>query len=331
MSVPPADTVLSSARAAASVGAWAVVRDKLERDDTMAEHDGAVALLLAEACLRTGDARSARRWLDAATPLLSRVGDRPAERRAINMQGAAAFSLGRFDWAAEKFGTALEMAQTDGDRLLTARAINNLGAIDALRGNTDRAIAAYQLAIPAYQRLGHTLGLAESWHNLGISYRALGKLADADEAERRASEYAGDCGNLRLVAMAQVGRAEIALLRGDYLWARANASRAATMFSTVPDYLLQADAVRVQADASDRLKIPVVADALLVKAYQLAREHEHLLQEAQILQTHAQIMLRRGDRLAAKSIALDSLEAFNRLGSVASAEEIAAFLATLAE
>ncbi len=329
MSGPPVDSVLSSARAAAGIGAWGVVRDKLAGADEVAGRDGASALLLAEAYLRTGDARTARRWLDTATGLLSRVGDRPAERRAINMQGAAAFSLGRLDAAAESFGTALDMARVDGDGLLTARAINNLGAIEALRGNTAGAIAAYQLAIPAYQRLGHTLGLAESWHNLGISYRSLGKLDDADEAERRASEYANESGNLRLVAMAQVGRAEISLLRGDFLWARANASRAATLFSTVPDFLLQADAVRVQADASDRLRIPVVADTLLEKAYQLARDHGHLLQEAQILQTHAHIMLRRGDVTAAARIGSDALDAFSRVGSQASVNDMAAFIASL--
>jgi tetratricopeptide (TPR) repeat protein len=245
------------------------------------------------------------------------------------MQGAAAFALGTLDAAAERFGTALEMARTDGDALLTARAINNLGAIDALRGHTSGAIAAYQLAIPAYHRMGHTLGLAESWHNLAISYRVSDELDAADEAERRAIEFATESANPRLAAMAQVGRAEISLRRGDYAFARANASRAATTFSEVPDYLLQADALRVHADASDLMRFLSAADASLTLAYELARTHEHRLQEAQILQTHAQIMSRRDDRTAARKLGAEALDAFRHLGSVAAAEEVAAFLSGL--
>jgi tetratricopeptide (TPR) repeat protein len=326
---PVADPVLMTARAAASAGAWGDVRAALEQEQPRAARDGARATLLAEACLRTGDPRTANTWLAAATPLLARAGDRPGQRRVVNMQGAAAFALGTLDTAAERFGTALEMARTDGDPLLTARAINNLGAIDALRGDTDRAIAAYQLAIPVYHRMGHTLGLAESWHNLAISYRSRDQLDDADEAERRAIEFATEAGNPRLAAMAQVGRAEISLRRGDHALARANASRAATVFSAVPDYLLQADALRVQAEACDRLRFPVIADAVLAQAYDLARTHEHRLQEAQILQTHAHILLRRGELTDARARGEAALTAFQRLGSTAAVEEVQGFLARL--
>lgn len=327
---PVSDLTLSTARAAAAAGAWGDVRAHLQRDEARAERDGARAILLAEACLRTGDPRTATRWLDTAAPLLASAGDRPGQRRVVNMQGAAAFALGTLDAAAERFGTALEMARVDGDALLTARAINNLGAIDALRGDTAQAIAAYQLALPAYHRLGHTLGLAESWHNLAISYRSRAELDAADEAERRAIEFATESANPRLAAMAQVGRAEISLRRGDNALARANAARAATTFSAVPDYLLQADALRVEADAADRLGFPSDADASLTLAYELARTHEHRLQEAQILQTHAQIMLRRGDLTAARTLGSEALDAFGRLGSVAAIDEVTAFLVGLA-
>lgn len=326
---PVTDHTLATARAAASEGAWGDVRSQLERDEATAERDGARAILLAEAFLRTGDPRTATRWLDAAAALLAGAGDRPGQRRVVNMQGAAAFALGTLDAAAERFGTALEMARTDGDTLLTARAINNLGAIDALRGDTARAIAAYQLAIPAYHRLGHTLGLAESWHNLAISYRLRDELHAADEAERRAIEFATEAANPRLAAMAQVGRAEISLRRGDFALARANAARAATVFSAVPDYLLQADALRVKAEASDLLLFPIVADTALTQAYALARTHEHRLQEAQILQTHAHIMSRRGDLAAARTLGSEALDAFRRLGSVAGTDEMTAFVAGL--
>ncbi len=326
---PASDLTLSTARAAAAAGAWGDVRAHLQRDEARAERDGARAILLAEACLRTGDPRTATRWLDTAAPLLASAGDRPGQRRVVNMQGAAAFALGTLDAAAERFGTALEMARSDGDALLTARAINNLGAIDALRGDTDRAIAAYQLALPAYHRMGHTLGLAESWHNLAISYRSRDELDAADEAERRAIEFATESANPRLVAMAQVGRAEISLRRGDDALARATAVRAAAVFAGLPDFLLQADALRVLADAADRMEMVAEADESIAAALELARTHAHRTQEAQTLQTMAQMMLRRGAMDAARTIGAQAREAFSELGSVSAAEEMAEFLAGL--
>lgn len=330
MTGPVSDPVLSAARNAASRGAWADVRQSLEADAMATSRDGTRAMLLAEACLRTGDPRTANRWLDAALPLLSHAGDRPSLRKTVNMQGAAAFALGTLDAASSRWSSALEMAQADDDILLTARATNNLGLIAALRGDADRAIATYKRAIPTYHRLGHTLGLAESWHNLAISFRTLGELDQAEDAERRAIEFATESDNPRLIAMAQVGRAEIALRRGDFAWARATASRAIAVFEAIPDFLLLADALRVQADAGDRLGLLADADGLIGRAIELSRSREHRTQEAQALQTAAQMMARRGDVTSARNFGVQAREAFSALGSVADAEQMAEFLAGLA-
>ena len=329
MSGPVSDPVLLAARTAAGSGAWGDARAALERDIAGTERNGARAILLGEACLRTGDPRTAARWLNTASPLLERAGDRPSQRRAINMQGAAAFALGTLETAADRFGAALDMARVDGDAMLTARATNNLGAIDALRGDADRAIAAYQLAIPAYQRLGHALGLAESWHNLAISYRTRGELTAADEAERSAIEFANEATNPRLAAMASVGRAEVSLRRGDFSWARVTAARASAVFELIPDYLLLSDALRVDADACDQLGLTTIADSLIARALELARVHAHRTQEAQALQTMAQMMARRGAISSALSLGTQAREAFTLLGSVVAAEEMAEFLAAL--
>ncbi len=329
MTAPRVDPELLAARTAAARGAWGDVRATLELDQAGTERDGSRAVLLGEACLRTGDPVAATRWLDTAAPLLARAGNRPSQRSAINMQGAAAFALGTLDRATDRFGVALEMARADGDALLTARATNNLGAIDALRGDADRAIAAYQLAIPAYQRMGNSLGLAESWHNLGISYRTRGELTAADEAERRAIEYANEAGNARLAAMAQIGRAEVSLRRGDFLWARAAAARASGVFAALPDYLLQSDALRVHADACDQLGERGDSDAALAEALMLAITHGHRTQAAQALQTQAQILARRGDLAAAREAGIAAREAYSELGSVVAADEMAEFLAAL--
>lgn len=329
MHAPVPDPLLVRARTAAASGAWGDVRATLEGDVAGTERDGARAVLLADACLWTGDPQTAARWLDTALPLLSRAGDRPALRRSVNMQGAAAFALGSLDQAADRFASALSMALIDDDALLTARATNNLGLIESLRGNADQSIAAYQRAIMTYQRLGNPRGLAESWHNLAISFRTRGELDAAEDAERRAIEFANEAGNARLATMALVGRAEVSLRRGDFAWARATAARAAAVFGTIPDFLLQADAMRVQADAADRMGLTAISDDAIGRALALARSHAHRTQEAQVLQTQAQMFARRGEILTAREVGTQAREAFSLLGSVAAAEEMAEFLAGL--
>jgi tetratricopeptide (TPR) repeat protein len=322
------DPVLVRARAAAEAGAWGDVRATLEQDTIGTKANGARAFLLAEALLQSGVPRSATTWLDLAVPLLSTAGDRAGCRRAINMRGAAAFALGAFEHAAQDFGAALALARQDGDELLTARATNNLGAIAAIAGRSDEAIASFQLAIPSYQRLGHARGLAESWHNIANACRTRGELDSAEDADRRAIEFAMEAGNARLAAMGQVGRAEVALRRGDAPWARAKLIRAIKVFASLPDYLLEADASWLLAESNEALGDSPEADRNIAQGLRLARANEHRLQEAKVLKAQAQILLRRGDVAGALLTGATAREIFAALGSIASADEMADWLAS---
>jgi tetratricopeptide (TPR) repeat protein len=329
MSLPVSDPILFAARTSAASGAWGDARAKLEFDEIGTSANSARSMLLADACLWTGDPQAASRWLEIAVPMFSRAGDRPSLRRAVNMQGAAAFAIGTIDVAADRFAAALDMALLDDDALLVARTTNNLGMILALRGQDDQAIAAYQRAIPTYHRLGNARGLAETWHNLAISYRNRGELDAGEDAERRAIEFATEANNPRLAAMAQVGRAEVALRRGDASWARAALLRAIAVFQSLPDYLIEADATWLLADAFEKLNQLAEADTMIALALQLSRAHEHRLQEARTLKMAAEIMLRRRDVQAARRIGSEAREAFARIGSVASADDMASWLASL--
>ena len=178
--------------------------------------------------------------------------------------------------------------------------------------------------------MGHPLGLAESWHNLGISYKTRGELTAADEAERSAIEYAVEARNSRLVAMAQVGRAEIALRRGDPAWSRATLLRAIRIFSAIPDYLLEADALWLLADACDQADLIAESDSALAQSLELAQRHGHRLQEAQAYHTDAQISSRRGSIDRAREMGSHAIEIFREVGSFSAVEDVAELLAHLA-
>src|SRR5207237_9032391 len=97
---------------------------------------------------------------------------------------------------------------------------------------------------------GSTVGRAEVAHNTALAYRHLGQLERADDYERRAIEFAGEIGNARLIEMARVGRAEIALVQGDWVLAAAAAQRAARALHALGHVALEADAIRVGAIAT---------------------------------------------------------------------------------
>ncbi|MDQ3697708.1 MAG: tetratricopeptide repeat protein, partial [Gemmatimonadota bacterium] len=255
------DRLLDAARAHASAGEWSSLRSLLNGREETVSRRPELAFLLAEAELRLGDPRTAIPRLGAVLVSLERNGDNAALRRALNLLGAAYFETGDLASAEAAFGRALDLAHAERDDLLIARATNNLGAIANVHGEHERALAHYQLAVPAYQRLGNVLGLAESYHNMAITFRDARRYDSADEYERRAIEFAREGGSARLQAMAQVGRAELCLLRGDAHLADVGARRAALEYAAIPDPVGEADALRLAGAA--RLAAGASDDALV--------------------------------------------------------------------
>lgn len=309
----PLDSLLATARAHAAAGAWPEVRAALSGEQETARVRPDLAALMGEALLRTGRTREARSWLSGVLSLLEGGRNAPALRRAVNLAGAAAFELGDLEDAEGMFERALELARRDNDDLTAARATNNLGAIADIRGRRDSALALYQLAIPAYQRLGHSLGLAESYHNMAITLRGSSQLDGADEYERRAIEFAREASSPRLAAMAQVGRAEVCLSRGDARMAAAQARRAATDFANVPDPVREADALRLTGVASLAVGDHAEARTAIERAVSLARAHGSALIEAESLRARAQLRRATGDPVGASTDADAASAIFARL------------------
>lgn len=282
----PPDAVLAAARAEAGRGEWGAVCARLEAVPTESVE---IALLLAEAYLRTGQLAAAHALLGSRPVGGDGRANTATHRRAMNMRGAAAFELGLLAEAEACFREALSLATPAGDSLTLGRATNNLGMIAHLQGAFDRALALYQLAVPAYQRLGFTAGLAETHHNMALALRELGQLEAADRQERRAIDFARGADNRRLLAIAQVGRAELSLRRGEPRVARAGAALGAEQYAAIPDGVGEADALRLVGAACTVLGETGTAAAALARALDLARAHGSPLIEAEVHETLAQL------------------------------------------
>jgi tetratricopeptide (TPR) repeat protein len=317
----PADRDLATARALTSAGAWEDALTPLTDLVANGVPSGELALLYGETLLRTGRERAAREWLKQVEPSLA-LADRAAHRQVFNLIGAACFALGELDEAASAWSEALDLASQHDDLLLLARASNNLGAIANMQGNHDAALAHYRLAVPAYQRVGQARGIAEGYHNLAITFRDQGELEEADENERRAIEYATDGAVPRLAAMGRIGRAEIALRRGDARLAETTARMAAEELGRLGDPWHEADAHRVVGVASGAQGHLTDALAAFERALGIARLRGHSLNEADILRDRALLLLRRGERDWGERDARSAIDIYRKLGAVRECEAL---------
>jgi tetratricopeptide (TPR) repeat protein len=311
----PSDPVVARARALANEGAWAEVLAILEPRASLCAQDGVSALLYAEALMRSGEERKALGWLRDTEPRLDAIGERGAQRRAINMIGAASLALGELDDASAAFGRALDLATQADDFLVLARATNNLGAIENLRGDHEHALWHYRLALPTFQRLGQRRGLAASYHNLAITFRDLGQLEEADEHERKAIDHAVDAGELRLGAMGRIGRAEIALRRGDAVLAETTARMALEQFAELGDAQNEADAHRLIGAACSAQRRYDAALEEIEQSLDIVRAREYALGEAESLRDRVEVWMGLGQVTSALEDARAALAIFERLGA----------------
>lgn len=315
MMTPSVETLRVESRRLASHGRWEDVRALLGGHPLLAREHAECVRLLGEALLRVGEPREARRWLGAELPRLQSTQDRISLRMATVLSGAANLELGQLDEARGAFERTLELARYDRDEALVARAMNNLGIVANIEGRWDEALALYHLAVSVHQRIGDTRGMAECYHNMAITHRDRGELAESDELERRSAEFGREAAQERLVALARLGRAEIALRRGDAALAVATARRLALDFERLGDPIRQADAVRLSGLSAAALGDFDRATADLQVALEMSRRHGALLNEAETLRACAEVHRARGDAAAAQFYAQAALEKFEELGA----------------
>lgn len=320
--LPLPSSLLTSARQRAAAGAWRDVASMLSPH--VGEHAGLTeeTVLLAEAILYLGEERRALALLHAIVPDAAPGTDRGLYRKAVNMMGVASFALGHLEDANAALHVALDLATEDDDQLLLAQATNNLGAIANLQGDRERALGHYRLAVPTFQRLGQQRGLAASFHNMAITFRDQGQLDEADEHELRAIEYATDGDVPRLAAMGRVGRAEIALRRGDARLAEATARIATEEFARLGDLLNEGDAWRLTGASCAAQQRHDEAFAAFDRALAIAGEHGHALTEAETLRDRMEVRVRTGARDLARDDAAAALAIFVTLGAQAECDAL---------
>ena len=261
--------------ALAAAGRHQEVLERLARLPTsVLESRTRFALLAAETQGRLGDLTAGARWAEKALALARARGERHAEMRARNYQGAIALRRGASEEAEQHFAAALELARALGDHATQARCLNNLAILSNMSGDPRAALASYRRAVAEYQQVGMTRGIAETQHNIGISLRDQGNLRDALEAAEDAVRLASEAGDERLATLAATGRAELHLKLGDVALAHAELVRAAARYTRIGFEAGLAEVRRLQAAVARSRGLAADADRLLEEAARLATEFE---------------------------------------------------------
>ncbi len=296
---------------------WSEIEHRTaDLDDTTLVADPKVAFLVGEALVHLGHMDRALNLVLAAEAEFRARHDQVNLLAALNLAGAVQFELGDLAGAEERFSDLLELARERGDEGMSGRATNNLGAIASLRGEHERALSLFRLSIPAYQKVGFLMGLAQTDHNLGIVQRDLGYWREADEHYLSALKRARQLDDERLAAMARVGRAEISHLRGDQVYAAAEARHALKAFVEVDDGLGRADALRLLGSIAVAEAEWEEAGRVFDEALKLARGHANPLLEAEILEGRGEFHAKTGQVALAHADLEVAAATFRRLGAL---------------
>ncbi len=296
---------------------WGEIRERAESlDDSTVTADPKVAYRVAEALFFGGQMDRALHLALAAEAEFRTRHDQVGLLPALNLGGAVQFELGDLEGAEERFSDLLELARERGNDEMSGRATNNLGAIASLRGDPEKALSLFLLSIPVYQKVGFLAGLAQTEHNLGIVNRDLGDWREAERRYRSAQRRARQLGDDRLAAMARAGRAEIAFLRGDYVYAEVEARHSLETYMELGDELGRADALKLLGSIAARASDLDRASLHFGEALKLARQHANPLLEAEILEEWAELHLAANRSPLAHADLEAAAATYRRLGAV---------------
>lgn len=277
-------------------------------------------LLSAMVSWRLGQFAASRREALEARELYRARGDTDGEMRAVNVAAAGAFGLGTLAEAEDGFHQALQLARELRDDLMVARCSNNLGNVALYLARHNEAHGFYRVARAGFERLGFDHGVAETWINTAITWRDMGRHAEALQSADDALEYAEAADAPRLTGEALANRGAALAALGDPPVGRFQVVRGLTLVRAEQDRFAEPDLLRIlgtialaEGDLEEALRFGREALAL-------ADQLHHPWTTAEVQRDLARTYRALGREPDARQAYAAAAEAFRALGSVPRAE-----------
>lgn len=207
------------------------------------------------------------------------IGDQDLAAEALNTLGGFELEAGQTGTAGDLYRRALTMAREN--PALIGRIEQNLGIIANIRGDLGAALLHYQNSLAASTLARDDSGCAIAYHNLGMIS------ADQHEWERAARYFdsslalADSLGDVRLRGLCLLNRTEVFIARQRFEDARLSAEEALRLFDELDARAQKADAYKFLGVVYRETGRPVLAEARLTSAINLASECGSALGEAE--------------------------------------------------
>jgi putative nucleotidyltransferase with HDIG domain len=228
----------------------------------------------------------------------SALDDAALAAEALNTLGGFELEAGRTVEAETFFRRARAMALDAA--ALVGRIEQNLGIIANIRGDLPAALEHYQNSLTASMNARDDSGCAIAYHNLGMVSADQQQWEVADNYFNSSLTLADSLGDVRLRGLCLLNRTEVLIARQRFEEARVSAENALRLFDELDARAQKADAYKFLGVVYRETSRPVLAEARLRNAIELAHECGSQLGQAEASRELAklyQLMGRNHDAL----------------------------------
>ena len=267
--------------------------------------------LAAVLAYRRNEPLRARMLADRSCAAASSCDDAGVLARAVNTQAVMALESGELGEARRLFERALVLAGNDA--AIVARIEQNQGIIDNIQGNLEQALEHYERSLRAYERAGDDAGRALTYHNLGMISADRRRWEDAGRYFDESLALAQAVGDAHLEGLCLLNRAEVLIAGQRFEDARAGAEAALAIFDQLDARVDKADAYRMLGMVYRETGRPLLAEARLGSAREMAAANGSVLSEAEACRELAQLYRELGRNQESLRMLNASHRLFSRL------------------
>ncbi len=232
--------------------------------------------------------------LEAAIAVAELAGDRAAIGHAINVQGNAHQRQGHLDEAERLYLEARGHGIESGETRLAAMTAHNLGVIAAVRGDQEKALRYYRTSLAEFRTLGAPKEVLTALNSMGMLCTDLERWDDAARAFEEAIQIAEALGDIPSRILIEVNRAELAIARGDFAYARTSCELALSLSSQTQDQFAMGEIEKHFGTVAREMGELSAAEEHLERAQKIAVERRDLLLSAETAREHAELCRKQG-------------------------------------
>ena len=262
----------------------------------------------------------ARSFCEKSRKLALQIGNDVLAAQAINARAIMTFENGEMDEARGLYNEARKIGASDPS--LVARIEQNLGILHNVEGNFAAALLHYQRSLEAYQRADDDNGRALAHHNLGMLHADRKLWDEADGHFRHSYALAQQINDLHLQGLCLLNHAEVHIARGNFDDAKKNAETALLHFGQIEAELDKADAYRMLGVVYRKTGRPILAEARLKAALDLAKKTGSVLSEAEACREMAVLCQEQNRNIEALTLLHSAHQLFYRLNARTDAVDV---------